>query len=121
MIEKQLVIRCLDKYFHGNTSSLWEKKYAPQDRDDIFQNDFAEKVEEWVKDFYYFRNQHDHNDSAFDFIDDNGESDYYSESLQARMREYGWNCRAIVLAGREGMGKSSLLSSIAKSLKMRSF
>lgn len=38
-----------------------------------------------------------------------------------RMREYGWNCRALVLKGRSGVGKASLLTAIAKSMNIRCF
>ena len=113
-------MRCLDKYFHGNTTSLWEVKYAPKDMEDIFQADFAEKVHEWIKDFYYFRKKNEDIDFQFGFIDDN-EADSYSRSLEARMKEYGWNCRALVLKGRTGVGKSSLLTSIAKSMQIKCF
>lgn len=70
-IEEKLVIRCLDKYFHGNTTSLWGVKYGPKGLEDIFQTNFAEKVQEWIKDFYYFRkSEQDLRDEDFGFIDD---------------------------------------------------
>ena len=34
---------------------------------------------------------------------------------------YGWNCRALILRGRSGVGKVSFLKAIAKSLKINSF
>ena len=56
----------------------------------------------------------------FDFIDDRFEEEY-SKSIQDRMRQYGWNCRALILRGRAGTGKTTLLKAVAKSLKISCF
>ena len=37
------------------------------------------------------------------------------------MKEYGWNCRALILKGRDGVGKSSMLTSIASSMQIKCF
>ena len=37
------------------------------------------------------------------------------------MRFYGWACRALILRGRTGVGKTTLLKAVAKSLKINWF
>ena len=37
------------------------------------------------------------------------------------MRQYGWSCRALILKGRAGVGKTTLLKAVAKSLKINWF
>ena len=37
------------------------------------------------------------------------------------MRQYGWSCRALILKGRAGVGKTTFLKAVAKSLKINWF
>ena len=37
------------------------------------------------------------------------------------MVENGWNCKGLVLKGRSGVGKTSFLNAIAKSMRIRCF
>lgn len=37
------------------------------------------------------------------------------------MKQYGWNCKGLILKGRNGVGKTSFLNALAKSMRIRTF
>lgn len=104
----------LEKFLEGDTMKPWADKYAPKGIEELIEREPAEKVVKWLKTYASYKNMGGIVDEEDPFFFDNSTS-MRDEEIRIVLSQERWRLKALVLLGREGVGKYSTVKCVSNS------